>query len=216
MTRIVLVDDHTLVRQSIATALSAEPGFEVVAQTGRGDEAIELIARWQPDVAVLDINLPNADGFEVLRASRAGGSNTRVVFVTMHTDDVHVRRALGLGADGYVPKSSPTEELVAAIRTVAAGGSYLSPSLARMVMQYAGQRSRPVGTLTEREFEILELLASGTRVQDIGQHVFLSTKTVKNHLTSIYAKLGVAGATQAVGAAHRRGLVSPPVPVEPR
>lgn len=215
MTTLIFVDDHTLVRQSLVRVVSAEPDLDVVAETGHGDEAIVLIAKWKPDVVVLDINLPGTDGFGVVAAARLKHPELHIIFVTMHEDDAHIRRAMQMGADGYVPKTSPAQELVQAIHIVAAGGSYLAPAIAGRVMGLAGRQAGTSGVLTDRELEILELLASGARVPEVASRVYLSVKTVKNHLTSIYAKLNVNSAPQAMAEAYRLGLVSPPMPAGP-
>jgi DNA-binding NarL/FixJ family response regulator len=132
-----------------------------------------------------------------------------LLFLTMHDDDATVAKAVGLGADGYVLKTASTDELRAALQAIAAGGSYLSPSIARRVMGLANGRPDPT-TLTERELEILRLLAQGNRPAVIAGRLFVSVKTVKNHLTNVYAKLAVETGTQAVAEAYRRGLVSLP------
>ena len=212
MTRVVVVEDHTLVRQSLVKMVSAEPGFEVVGETGRGDEAIELIARTKPDLALLDIAMPGGDGLDVAERTKARTPDTRVLFLTMHEDDASIVRAVGLGADGYVLKTASTEELMQALRTVASGSSYLSPRIAKRIMNLAGTRNNSAHTrLTERELEILRLLASGVRPAELARRLFVSVKTIKNHLTNIYAKLGVQTGTQAVAEAFRRGLVSAPM-----
>lgn len=209
MTRVVVVDDHTLVRQSLVKAIAMEPGFEVAGDAGRGDEAVGLVRSRRPDMVVLDIDLPGQDGFQVAQEIRSALPGVRILFLTMHDDEAHIREALRLGADGYVPKTASTEELLQAVRTIAAGDSYLSPSVAGRVMRLAGGSSTGhASRLTEREAEILRLLATGARTQEVADSVFLSVKTVKNHLTSIYAKLGVQTASQAVAAAYRAGLVS--------
>jgi DNA-binding NarL/FixJ family response regulator len=208
MTRVVFVDDHTLVRQSLMKSASAEPGFEVVGDTGRGDEAVQVIIDRQPDIVVLDINLPGLDGFGVVEAIRKALPAVRVIFVTMHDDDATIRRAMQAGADGYVPKTASSQEVMLALSSVAAGGSYLSPSVARRVIDFAARGSAQTGDLSQRELEILGLLASGARASDVAERIFLSVKTVKNHLTSIYLKLGVQSAAQAVAEAYRLGLVS--------
>ena len=211
MIRVVFVDDHTLVRQSLIKTISADPGFEVVGEAGRGDEAVALISRLKPDVVVLDINLPSLDGFGVVEAVRRTLPDTRFVFVTMHEDDAHIQRALRVGADGYVPKTASCQEVIAALGSVAAGGSYLSPGVAKRVIGFASRGAgAAVCNLSDREQEILQLLASGERVQDVAAKAFLSVKTVKNHLTSIYLKLDVQNAAQAVVAAYRMGLVTIP------
>ncbi len=208
MTRLVIVEDHTLVRQSLVKAASMEPGFEVVGDTGRGDEALALVRSRRPDLLLIDINLPGMDGLQVAETLRKELAAVRILFLTMHEDEWHIRDAVRLGADGYVPKTASTEELLQALRTVADGESYLSPSVARRVMNLAARGGAGhASALTERESEILRLFASGARAQEVADTVHLSVKTVKNHLTSIYGKLGVSTAAQAVAEAYRSGLV---------
>jgi DNA-binding NarL/FixJ family response regulator len=209
MTRVVVVEDHTLVRQSLVKMVTAEPGFEVVGEAGRGDEAVELLARLKPDLALLDIAMPGTDGLEVAERAKVATPATRLLFLTMHEDDASIVRAVSVGADGYVLKTASTEELMQALRTVAGGGSYLSPSIAKRIMNLAGNRNSSThARLTERELEILRLLASGIRPAELAKQLFVSVKTIKNHLTNIYAKLGVQTGTQAVAEAFRRGLVN--------
>ena len=192
--------------------VSAEPGFEVVGETGRGDEAVEMIARVKPDLALLDIAMPGGDGLDVAEQVKGRAPETRMLFLTMHEDDASIVRAVGLGADGYVLKTASTEELMQALRTVAGGSSYLSPRIAKRIMNLAGSRNSATHTrLTERELEILRLLASGVRPAELAKRLYVSVKTIKNHLTNIYAKLGVQTGTQAVAEAFRRGLVSTPL-----
>lgn len=205
--RVLLVDDHTLVRQSLSKTLQAE-GIEVVAEASRGDEAVPLVEKHKPDVVVLDIGTPGMDGLEVARVLKRQTDHPKILFMTMRDDDATIWQAVQLGTDGYVLKTSSTDELVQAVRAVAEGGSYLSAPVARRVMQMAsGDRSSTMSGLTTREFEILELLAHGNRPSEIASKLFVSVKTVKNHLTSIYAKMGVETGTQAVAEAFRRGLV---------
>lgn len=205
--RVVLVDDHTLVRQSLSKTLQAE-GIEVVGEASRGDEALPLIEQTRPDVVVLDIGTPGLDGLEVAKRLTKQEFRPKILFMTMRDDDATIWQAVQLGTDGYVLKTSSTEELVQAVRAVAEGGSYLSAPVARRVMAMAsGERSTSMAGLTTREFEILELLAHGNRPSEIAAKLFVSVKTVKNHLTSIYSKMGVETGTQAVAEAFRRGLV---------
>lgn len=209
MTRVVIADDHTLVRQSIVKTVAAEPGFEVVGESDRGDAVVEMVQRLQPDMLVLDINMPNLDGIQAATQLRRVLPGLRILFLTMHDDDATIRRAVALGADGYVPKAASIDELLQAVRTVAAGGTYLSPAIARRVMELAGGRGiTAAAQLTEREMEILQIIATGARPAEVAQRLFLSVKTVKNHLTNIYAKLGVQTAAQAVAEAYRLGIVS--------
>lgn len=208
MTRVVVVEDHTLLRQSLVRTVASEEGFEVVAEAGRGDEAVQVIGRVKPDVVLLDITIPGGTGLEVAQRIKATSSDVRLLFLTMHDDDASISRAIGIGADGYVLKTASTEELLQALRSVAEGNSYLSPTIARRVIDLAGSRGSST-SLTERELEILRLLASGIRPADVGKTLFVSLKTVKNHLTNIYSKLGVQTAAQAVAEAYRRGMVTP-------
>lgn len=209
MTRVVVVEDHTLVRQSLMKTVEAEPGFEVVGEAGRGDDALGIIETTRPDVVLMDVNLPGSNGIEVATKVRTAAKRARVLFLTMHDDDATISRAIELGADGYVTKNASTEELLHALRTVAGGDSYLSPAVARRVMDLAGHRAHRID-LTRREMEILELLVSGIRPSEAARQLYLSVKTVKNHLTNIYAKLGVRSAVQAAAEAIRRGIVQAP------
>jgi len=209
MTRVVVVEDHTLVRQSLVKTINAEDGFEVVAEAGRGDEGLGLITKHGPDVVLLDITMPGGNGLEVAAQMRQAAPNSRFLFLTMHDDDASISKAIALGADGYVLKTASTDELLVALHAIAEGGSYLSPSVARRVIDLAGGKS-PSANLTDRELEILRLLASGARPGQVAEKLFVSIKTVKNHLTSVYAKLGVQTGAQAVAEAYRRGLVSLP------
>lgn len=204
---VVIVEDHVLVRQSVAKTLTTE-GIEVLGEASRGDEAIPLVDRLHPDVVILDIGTPGMDGLEVARILKDRAEAPRVLFMTMREDDATVWQAVRIGADGYVLKTASTEELVQAVRAVAEGGSYLSAPVARRVMQIAsGERSSVPAGLTDREYEILRLLAQGNRPTEIASKLFVSVKTVKNHLTSIYAKMGVATGAQAVAEAYRLGLM---------
>jgi DNA-binding NarL/FixJ family response regulator len=211
MTRVVIIEDHTLVRQSLVKTLEAEEGFEVVGEAGRGDEGLELIRQHKPDLAILDITMPGGNGLEIAAQLRQAAPDVRFLFLTMHEDDASISRAIGIGADGYVLKTASTDELLQAVKAVAEGGSYLSPAIARRVIDLAGgKRSGSGSRLTERELEILRLLSEGNRPAEVASKLFVSIKTVKNHLTSIYSKLGVATGAQAVAEAFRLGLVSSP------
>jgi DNA-binding NarL/FixJ family response regulator len=209
MTRVVVIEDHTLVRQSLVKTINAEPGFEVIAEAGRGDEGLNLIKMHAPDVALLDITMPGGNGLEVAANLRQAAPNVRFLFLTMHDDDSSISKAIALGADGYVLKTASTDELLTALHAIAEGGSYLSPAVARRVIDLSSGKT-PGTNLTDRELEILRLLAGGARPGQVAEKLFVSIKTVKNHLTSVYSKLGVQTGAQAVAEAYRRGLVSLP------
>ncbi|TVR17207.1 MAG: DNA-binding response regulator [Nitriliruptor sp.] len=205
--RVVVVDDHALVRQSIVKAVASEPGMQVVAEAGDGLTALKLVATHEPDLVVLDIAMPGKDGLAVAEQLRADHPATSVLFLSMHDDDASLQRAVALGARGFVSKSASVDELLDALRAMRDGGSYLSSGVATRVMDIAAGRSTSSDLgLTAREREILTLLTKGRRPGDIADHLFLSVKTVKNHLTSIYQKLGVETGAQAVAEAYRLGI----------
>ena len=206
--RIVLADDHTLVRQSVGKLLNGSAGMEVVGEASDGTQAVDLVRLHRPDVAVLDVSMPGMDGLEAAERMREDPGDVRILMLTMHDDDGTLRRATEAAVDGYVSKTASTDEVVTAVRTVAEGGAYVSPAIAMRMMRLASG-ARPGNNLTEREVEILRHLAQGLRIQDIADTLFLSSKTVKNHLTSVYAKLHVETAAQAVAEAYRVGLVTP-------
>lgn len=205
--RVVVVDDHALVRDSLVRALRGD-GHDVVGACASPQEAMRTVATEQPDVVLVDVNLgTDVDGVRLATDLRAAHPSVSVTMVSMHDDERTVRRAMVAGVAGFVSKDEPLEELLQAVRTVAAGGSYLSSRLAGSVMAMMGREDRPADHLTDREAEVLELLAHGERTADIADALFLAEKTIKNHLTSIYAKLGVSSASQAVAEAYHRGLV---------
>lgn len=207
--RVAVVDDHVLVRDSLVRALQAD-GHLVVGKFGTPAEAAAGVAARQPEVVLVDVNLgAEEDGIDLAERLRTQMPDVRVAVVSMHDDDRTVRRALTAGVAGFVSKDEPLDELLRAVRTVAEGGSYLSAKLAASVMAMMEDRRTDPDQLTDRESEVLELLASGRRLGDIADALFLAEKTVKNHLTSVYSKLGVASAAQAVSEAFRRGLVQP-------
>ncbi len=204
--RVVVVDDHALVRDSLVRALRGD-GHAVVGECSNPAEALQTVAAVRPDVVLVDVNLgTDSDGVELAAELREAHPEVSVTVVSMHDDERTVRRAMEAGVAGFVSKDEPLEELLRAVRTVAGGGSYLSSRLASSVMAMMG-RGTPADHLTDREAQILELLARGERTADIADILFLAEKTVKNHLTSVYAKLGVSTAAQAVSEAFQRGLV---------
>lgn len=209
MIRVVIADDHGLVRQSVVKAVKQEPGFEIVGQAADGPSAVSTILATRPDVALLDIAMPDMDGLQVATEIRRTLPDLRIVFCSMHDDDASIRRAIALDAAGFVSKSASIDELIEALRAVAEGGSYLSSTVAKRVMDLAAGRTSGGGAaLTAREHEILLLLTAGHRPAEIASELYLSVKTVKNHLTSVYQKLGVKTGAQAVAEAYRRGLAA--------
>ena len=206
--RVVIADDHALVRQSIVKAVTAEQDMEVVAEVADGLAALQAVRTHEPDLVVLDIAMPGKDGLAVAERLRSDHPEVAVLLLSMHDDDASLQRAVSLGVKGFVSKSASVDELLEALRAVRDGGSYLSSGVASRVMEIAAGRSSSSDLgLTAREREILGLLTEGQRPGEIADGLFLSVKTVKNHLTSIYTKLGVQTGAQAVAEAYRRGLV---------
>ena len=206
--RVVVADDHTLVRQSVIKAVRGEPGIEVVGEAADGPSTLVAVQVHEPDLVVLDLAMPGNDGLAVAELLRRDHPQAKIVFLSMHDDDGSLQRAVALGAQGFVSKSASIEELLDAVRAVRDGGSYLSSGVATRLMDMAAGRSFATSLgLTAREREILELLTTGKRPGEIAQTLFLSVKTVKNHLTSVYQKLGVETGAQAVAEAYRQGFV---------
>jgi two-component system response regulator DesR len=201
MIRIVLADDETLIRDAVARLLDLEDDLEVVAVAGSGPEAIAALGRERPDVAVLDLQMPGADGIEVAEAVLAEQPGCGVVIVTGHGRPGHLKKALGAGVRGFLPKSVPATVLADTIRQVAAGGRYVDPELAADAIA-AGD-----SPLTAREADVLELAADGAPVEEIAQRAALAPGTVRNYLSSAVAKLGVANRHEAVRLARAKGWV---------
>ncbi len=216
--RIVLADDHAILRQGTAELLRREPGLEVVGEAGDGQHAIDLVQALRPDIVVMDVRMPGVSGVEATRRIRAAWPAVQVLVLTAHDDDQYVFSLLEAGASGYLLKSAPVGDLVRAIRQVQAGESPLDPSIARKIIARvsgAGERgpgSRGEATLIEelsgRELEVLRLLAQGLSNRAIGEALYISDRTVQAHLTNIYAKLGVTTRLDAVLTAIRRGLLT--------
>jgi len=210
--RVLLADDHVLVRQGIRQFLEGEPDIEVIAEAGDGAQALRLIEQHRPDVAVLDIRMPNVTGVEATRRIQERFPDVRVLILTAYDDDPYVFALLQAGADGYVLKTASSDELVRAVRTVHSGSSALSPEIAAKVVRQMTSR-RPVGaagqveSLTERELDVLRLAAQGKTNRAIGSMLGISHRTVQGHLASIYGKLNVNSRTEAVTEALRRGWI---------
>jgi DNA-binding NarL/FixJ family response regulator len=212
MTTVVIIDDHPIVRAGMRTALNAAPDITIVAEGATGADALRLVAEHRPDVLVLDVNLPDINGVEVTRQLRAQGAATAILILTVHHDRETVFGLLESGAAGYVLKDEALETLANAVRAVARGETWLSPEIAGQVVRRAvGQTPAPATPsaipLTPREIEVLCLLAQGFDNTAIAQRLVLTTRTVQNHVSAIYDKLGVSSRTEAALYAIRRGLV---------
>ena len=207
--RVVLVDDHRVVQTGLRSYLEAFPDLEVVGAAGSGEEALEKLEGWLPDVIVMDLRMPGGiDGIEATRRVRALSPHTQVVVLTAYTDDARVVAALRAGAIGYVRKDSEPEVFLAAVRGAARGQSVLDPAVAGSVLQDLVRGGPLVEELSEREKEVLGQLAHGRTNREIAQALHVSEETVKTHVGNILSKLQLSHRTQAVIYALKQGLVS--------
>ena len=205
MIRVVVVDDHPLFRDGLAGLLATVPDVEVVATAGDGEGAVQQVLSVRPDVVLMDLNLPGVPGLEATRRIVAQAPDVAVLVLTMVDDDDSVLAALRVGARGYLLKGAVQEEVLAAIRSVAAGGSVFGPGVAGRVLGAAAGARRPHGlALTEREAQVLALIAAGRSNPEISRELAVSLKTVQNHVSNVLTKLQVRDRTQA--ALRVRGL----------
>lgn len=204
MTRVLLVDDHALLRDSLRGALE-DVGYEVVGEAGDGERAVALALTTRPDVVLMDVTMPVLDGVEATRRITSRVGDVRVLMLTMHADPTLVSRARDAGASGYIVKDTPLDGVVAAVARVANGGTVMSPGLAPApVVELPADEQEALST---REEEILQLLADGSSPGEVAKALFISPNTVRNHLASIYGKLGAHDRTQAVVEGLRRGVI---------
>jgi DNA-binding NarL/FixJ family response regulator len=209
--RVLVADDHSMVRTGFRMLLAGEQDIEVVAEASNGLEAVAKAARADPAVILMDIRMPELDGLEATRRILAANDAARVLILTTFGLDEYVYEALCAGASGFVLKDDPPEQLIAAVRTVAAGNALLSPAVTKRVIRQFTRIPRPVppkevGELTERELEILRLIATGLSNAEIGRKLFIGETTVKTHVTHILQKLGLRDRVQAVVLAYQAGL----------
>jgi DNA-binding NarL/FixJ family response regulator len=210
-TRVLLADDHPMFREGLRAMLQGRSAFEVVAVAGTGAEAVAAAERVEPDVAVLDLRMPDGDGVAATAAIRKVSPATRVLVLTSFDGDGEVADALAAGAHGYVLKSAAPQEIADAVTAVASGASVLSDTvLAGVARRSAAPRSRPFLELTDREFEVLEALARGLETEAIARRLGLSAKTVRNNVSNVLVKLGTRDRAGAVVLAHQRGVGTGP------
>jgi NarL family two-component system response regulator LiaR len=205
-TRVVIVDDHAVVRRGLRAFLELQPDIEVVGEAADGATAEQISASVRPDLVLMDLVMPGSDGIATIRRLRAAHPGTAVLVLTSYVDDVHVFAALEAGAAGYLLKDVQPDELVRAIRQVRQGGTALHPKVASRLVQHTAQPSS-FTDFTPRERDVLRLLAEGFANKEIAHRLSVSEKTVKTHVSNILQKLGVADRTQAALLAVRRGLV---------
>lgn len=206
--RILLADDHPVVRDGLVAILSTQSDFEVVGEAGNGRFAIQLVQELNPDLILLDLEMPEMDGVETLQTLRAANPDVRVIVFTAFDTDERILTAVQAGAQGYLLKGVPRQELFNAIRVVHGGGSLLQPVIASKLLRQVSQEPAPsVETLTPRELEVLELLAQGLQNKEIAVALVISERTVKFHVSAILNKLDAGNRTEAVAIAAQRGLV---------
>ncbi|HVG83033.1 MAG TPA: response regulator transcription factor [Vicinamibacterales bacterium] len=215
ITRVVLADDHTLVRSGIRRILEAHPGFEVVGEAADGVEALALVRETVPDVIVLDLNMPGSGGLDALPALKLAQPSLKVVVLSMHAGREYVSRAMKGGADAYLLKDSAVQDLVAAVEAVLVGRSYFSPSIQALMAELlrgdAREPSRGT-TLTDREREVLGWLARGLSSKEVAQRLDISVRTVETHRANLMHKLGVKSVALLIQVALREGIIDPSPP----
>jgi DNA-binding NarL/FixJ family response regulator len=210
--RVLLADDHELVRAGVRKVLENSPGFEVVGEASRGDETLAKLAELEPDVLLLDLNMPGGDGFEVLRSARDTAGGARIVVLSLHVQAEYVSRAVREGADGYLSKDLAAQELPDAIASVMAGKPWYSAAVQEVlakVVRTGG--TRPLEKLTPREREVLVGIARGLTSKEIGAHFNISARTVETHRAALMRKLDVRSIALLTQLAIREGLVEGPV-----
>jgi DNA-binding NarL/FixJ family response regulator len=209
MTTVLLIDDHTAVRQALRVMLEAEADVRVVAEAGDGAAGIAAAAEHAPDVTIVDLAMPGTGGLAAIPAIRKAAPRTAVLVFTMHPNAAYVHEAMRAGARGYVLKSAPKEDLLAAIRALRAGGGYLQPEITGTVLRRLVSDSRVSGgaTLTAREIQILEAVAEGRSNKEIAGALTIAEDTVKTHLRRLFEKLGAADRAHAVAIALRQNLI---------
>src|ERR1700722_16639920 len=212
--RLLIADDHPVVRDGLSGMFAADPDFSVVGEAADGSQALRLADALRPDVILMDLRMPGMDGVTAIAELARRGSAARVLVLTTYDTDSHVLPAIEAGATGYLLKDAPRDELLRAVRAAARGEAVLSPSVATRLMSRFRAPSG-AGPLSHRELEVLELVAAGSTNREAAARLFISEATVKTHLLNIYAKLGVSDRAAAVGEAFNRGLLTPDTPERP-
>ncbi|HSA80696.1 MAG TPA: response regulator transcription factor [Geminicoccaceae bacterium] len=211
--RVVIVDDHTILRNSLAALLGSEADLEVVGQTGDGKEAVRQIGTWKPDLVLVDLSMPGMSGMDVIGEIRKRLPAVRIVVLTVHDQEDYVRASLAAGANGYVLKTAPQEELLAAVRDVLRGHTHLSPAVQDKVLAGyldrpgRGSRKSPWNQVTHRERQILKLVAEGRTNREVAEYLCLSVKTVETHRSSLMRKLNLHKVQALTAFAIENGVV---------
>jgi DNA-binding NarL/FixJ family response regulator len=217
--RLLIADDHPVVRDGLCNMFARDPEFEVLGEAADGSEAVRLAAVLQPDVILMDLRMPRMDGLTAITELARRGITARVLVLTTYDTDSHVLPAIEAGATGYLLKDAPRDELLRAVRAAAHGEAALSSAVATRLMSRIREPGpapgQGAGPLSQRELEVLELVAGGNNNREAAARLFISEATVKTHLLNIYAKLGVSDRAAAVAEAFNRGLLTPSSPDRP-
>jgi DNA-binding NarL/FixJ family response regulator len=208
--RILVADDHPMLREGLVAVLGTQPDFDVVGEAADGSETVRLAEALHPDVILLDLEMPRVDGVMALEGLREAASDARAIVFTAYDTDERILGALRAGARGYLLKGASRKEIFDAIRTVHAGGSLLEPGVTSRLLEHIEQGDEQPNDLTPRELEVLGLIAQGLHNSEIAERLFVTERTVKFHVSSILAKLGADNRTEAVALAARRGLIRLP------
>jgi len=207
MIRVIIADDHVIFRQGLLKLLQSSKDIIVAGEAGTGPETMNLVTSEKPDMAILDISMPGFDGFEILQRIQSQGINTKVIFLTMYKDTLMARKALQSGASGYILKDNAFADLLYAISTVSAGGTFISPSVSKSFVSASDTEEREPQFLTLREGEVLKLIASGLTNKQIADKLFISIKTVETHRKNIMQKLDVHTIADLVKYTIKTGLL---------
>lgn len=207
MINLVVADDHQIFRQGLVKLLKEVSDFNIIGETGNGSKALEIITKTKPDIAILDISLPGLNGFEIAEAIHKKEIATKIIFLTMHNDSITARKAIQNFGDGYVIKDNAFEDLLYAIKSVIGGGKFISPSVSDKLVNITVPAENIKILLTEREKEILSLIASGLTNRQISNKLFISIKTVETHRNRILQKLGVHTTADMVKYAIKSGII---------
>ena len=208
--RILVADDHPMLREGLVAVLSTQPDFDIVGEAADGAEVVRLAEALRPDVILLDLEMPDVDGVAALEGLRDAGSEARAVVFTAYDTDERILRSLRAGARGYLLKGASRQEIFDAVRTVHAGGSLLEPGVTTRLLDHVREGGAQTEPLTPRELEVLALISEGLHNSEIAGRLFVTERTVKFHVSSILAKLGADNRTEAVALAARRGLIRMP------
>jgi NarL family two-component system response regulator LiaR len=212
--KIILADDHPLIRKALIEAFKKQPNFEVIAEAEDGEEAVQLAAENLPDIVIMDISMPKLNGLEATRLIKKNNPEINILVLTIHDEMEHILGILEAGADGYLVKNASEEEIVLAVKALVLGETILSPSVSQKIYKYAFQFvTKPVDfdkrdKLSIREIELLKLLAKGLSNKDIALRLHLSLRTVKSYLADLFSKIGVTSRTEAVILSLRKGILT--------